>query len=219
MNLKRNPEALTLALVSLFVLGGHAQAQVAGPCKMIVKSDQVEFEGCNVFVKDGQADNETGGPTNGRGNLIVGYADLTGAGSHNMSVGTGHTFSSYGGLVSGYANTVSEKFASVTGGKRNEAAGYYASISGGHYNRAGGDSASVSGGQDNLAAGYAASVGGGYYNEAAGPYSSVVAGYNNTASGSYAAVLGGRYNTASGTRSVVLGGVSHSATAADEVVP
>lgn len=112
------------------------------------------------------------GVTNGLGNLIVGYNELriddfgnpsgnNRSGSHNIVVGQGHNFSSFGGLVVGFHNTISGRFASVSGGVRNTASGFAASVSGGNGNTASGFLASVSGGAGNRASGVAASVSGG----------------------------------------------------------
>lgn len=169
------------------------------------------FSGMNVQVVNG---NGSTGATNGLGNLIVGYnedysdtgckpspsncqyhGDGTAdprSGSHNLIIGVDHTYSSYGGLVTGRNNTISGKFASVTGGERNAAPGNYASVSGGAGNTASGNWASVSGGVANTASGGVASVSGGLGNTASGHWASVSGGANNTASADYASVAGGR---------------------------
>lgn len=57
----------------------------------------------------------TEGTVNGRGNLIVGYNErLVGdtnirTGSHNLVVGAFNNYSSYGGQVIGYNNTISSQ--------------------------------------------------------------------------------------------------------------
>ena len=90
----------------------------------------VRFSGVNVQVVDGSGD--TDGPVNGRGNVIVGYnancqAD-TRTGSHNLIVGDAHSYSSYGGLVAGFNNTVSGIWSSVTAGRNNTASGVFSSV-------------------------------------------------------------------------------------------
>jgi len=105
------------------------------------------FEGANVHVRN------TLGTTydiDGLGNLIVGYnendiGDDIRDGSHNIVVGTRHTYTSYGGLVAGHDNVVSHEHSSVTGGRRNIASGRYSSVSGGLENEAQGSCSSVSG--------------------------------------------------------------------------
>ncbi len=78
----------------------------------------------------------------GLGNLIVGYnekrKDLDGnkpkqirTGAHNIIIGLGHNYSSYGGFVVGERNTISGKSSTVSGGYGNTASGDYSSASGG----------------------------------------------------------------------------------------
>jgi len=111
------------------------------------------------------------GAVNGQGNLIVGYneagfcktvaatcntsADCGGdncltsgpkTGSHNLIVGAGNSYSSYGGFVAGELNVVSGAGASVSGGYENHATGFVASVSGGISNTASGAESSISGG-------------------------------------------------------------------------
>jgi hypothetical protein len=141
-------------------------------------ADRITFTGVNVQIHNGAGATVI----NGRGNLIVGYdherggyppvcslglylteADCTGAGyvwavnhksgSHNLIVGEGHNYSSYGGFVAGQLNTVNRVSATVSGGVLNEASGDYSSVSGGYENKAISWLSSVSGGQKNTAAG------------------------------------------------------------------
>jgi hypothetical protein len=78
------------------------------------------FSGVNVQVTSGAG--KTDSAIHGRGNLIVGYdgTRITSTsnknGSHNLVIGPEHNYSSYGGLVTGLRNTVSEQHASVSGG-------------------------------------------------------------------------------------------------------
>jgi hypothetical protein len=142
------------------------------------------FTGVNVHVRSGSG--YTGGMINGLGNLIVGYDEARSSGSdksgsHNLVVGPNHNYTSYGGLVAGYQNTITGLNASVSGGYGNTASGWYSS---------------VSGGAGNTTSGYTSSASGGGGNTASGDYSSVSGGTTNTASGDYSSVSGG------GTRSV-----------------
>ena len=110
---------------------------------------EVFFEGCNVNIRDGSGD--TFGPTNGLGNFIVGYNEDGGVpairtGSHNLIVGPEHTYSSFGGLVSGSENFISGRLSTVSGGQNNTASGFASSVSGGVFNEASGDASSISGG-------------------------------------------------------------------------
>jgi hypothetical protein len=154
----------------------------------------------NLYIQSGSG--STDGTVNSKGNLIIGYNELRGSGdnrtgSHNLIVGSRHNYSSYGGILVGYWNTISGNYSSVSGGYSNTASGTYSS---------------VSGGLGNTASGGAASVSGGYINTASDSYSSVSGGFSNTASGGAASVSGGIGNTASGWSSSVSGGVSRSAT-------
>lgn len=171
--------------------------------------NEITFSGVNVHVVNGTG--TTDGTVNGLGNLIVGYNELRGTGdvrtgSHNIVVGQGNNYSSYGGLVAGKNNAVTAEYSSVSGGFWNTASGAASSVSGGTYNTAIGGFASVSGGNHNTASHNSASVSGGSYNTASAANSSVSGGADNTASGSAASVGGGSQNTASGVGASVSGG-------------
>jgi len=191
-------------------------------------ANEVVITGANLRIVNGL---ESTGTTNGLGNLIVGYnesrqgnpfcsappgrpllcSEDTRTGSHNVVVGTGHNFSSFGGLVVARVNEISGPFASVSGGRENTASGDSSSVSGGVENSASGDRSSVSGGGTNTASGSVASVSGGSDNTASGFSSSVSGGFNNTASSTVASVSGGQTNTASGGFSSVSGGENNTA--------
>jgi hypothetical protein len=114
--------------------------------------DEIFITGANVNIVAGSGD--TDGPTNGLGNLIVGYNEdsfrhATRTGSHNLVVGPEHTYSSFGGFVVGFKNTVSGLYSSVSGGGRNVASGDGSSVSGGRNNDAGGNWSVVVGGNGN----------------------------------------------------------------------
>ena len=135
------------------------------------------FEGCNHF----QPDYPNCEGLTGLGNLIVGYNDRDRgfndrSGSHNLVVGRGHNYGSFGGLVAGRFNTILGDHASVSGGERNIASGNFSSVSGGWRNRATQRYSSVSGGHENDASGSSSSVCGGLGNEASGEFSSVSGG-------------------------------------------
>jgi len=97
-----------------------------------LKGPHVIFTGANLHVRSGSGRTDDSG--RGSGNLIVGYnEDLfenPRTGSHNVVVGVGHGYSSWGGFVTGFGNTVSGPQASVSGGAENTAGGYAASIRG-----------------------------------------------------------------------------------------
>ena len=167
------------------------------------------FSGCNVQINNGLGSTET---TNSTGNLIVGYNEnaetFARTGSHNIVVGMNHGYSNYGGLVAGWKNQITGKWATITGGSLNQATGDGSSISGGYLNIASGIASSVLGGGGNEAMGQASTVSGGDQNKATVLYSSVSGGSKNTASGENASVSGGQNNVADGRWSSVSGGSS-----------
>jgi hypothetical protein len=170
---------------------------------------EVVITGANLRIVNGLRATAT---ANGLGNLLVGYneprndGDNERTGSHNVAVGLGHNFSSFGGLVVGRQNAIRGAFASVNGGFDNTASGASASVNGGIFNRASGPSATVCGGFDNTASGNAAAVSGGDGNTASGNTAAVSGGHGNTASGHTAATSGGEANTARGFSAAVGGG-------------
>jgi hypothetical protein len=236
---------LVLGLVILPLVGGTAQEQSAYERALVRRLAALEYKlqyitgganevvitGANLRIVNGLGETDT---TNGLGNLIVGYNELrqlppsscppenqnlckdTRTGSHNVVVGDGLNFSSFGGLVIGQFNEISGEFASVSGGADNTASGNYSSVSGGQRNTASGFAASVSGGHFNTASGFESSVSGGQSNTASGGgFSSVSGGVGNTASGGFASVSGGRVNTASGDFASVSGGLQRTAPGRD----
>ena len=184
------------------------------------------FEGVNLHVQNGQ-DSTWGAPEgdpgdgtpNGLGNIVVGYnesedcgsATPKHGGSHNVVIGSCHTYSNYGGLVAGHRNSVLAFGASASGGSGNTASGDYSSVCGGGANQAPGDWATVSGGQSNTASGELSSVSGGRINTASSRGSSVAGGVTNIASGTAAAVFGGSNNTSVGDYASVTGGAQNTA--------
>ncbi len=167
------------------------------------------FTGCNVHVRDGSGD--TDGETNGLGNLVIGYneAYVPGSGrggSHNLVVGSEHSYSSFGGFVAGFYNTVSAPYASVSGGAFNIASMNRASVAGGERNRASALASFAAGGADNTAAGEHALVVGGLNNAARGNAATVTGGAMNSAPGEAAIVAGGSGNRAEGIYASVIGG-------------
>jgi hypothetical protein len=174
---------------------------------------EVRITGANLRLVNGLRATAT---ANGLGNLLVGYNEPrqggnVETGSHNVVVGQGHNFSSFGGLVVGRQNEISGAFAAISGGFDNTASGASAAVSGGIFNRASGASAAVSGGFDNTASASATSVSGGRGNTASGESATVSGGHGNTASGHTAAISGGQANTASGFISSISGGRNQTA--------
>ena len=190
---RKQADADTLAAAK-----AYAEQQVAPlAAKLIfvsVSGDEMFITGTNLHIVNGMGSTET---TNSLGNLIVGYNASRGGGfddrtgSHNIIAGDKNNYSSYGGLVVGLENTISEGYASVSGGGGNIASGFTAAVSGGNSNTASGEVASVSGGIGNTASGLFASVSGGESNMASGSESSVSGGLQNTASNDHSSVSGG----------------------------
>ncbi len=187
----------------------------------------IHFTGVNVHIENGLGatngnpgdPDSNSGTVNGLGNLIVGYnehinpynGDGTPAtdksGSHNVVIGHGHNYTSFGGLVVAKDNWINAPYTSVSGGFENTAtSASYASVSGGFLNTASGELASVSGGAFNNASGLRSSVSGGQVNSASGISSSVSGGEGNTASGGSSSISGGAGNSARGQSSSVSGG-------------
>jgi hypothetical protein len=197
----------------------------------------VRIVAANLQIVNGDGTTES---INGTGNLIVGYNEAWGttlactdgyynqdqttcedeghvwaanhrSGSHNLIVGTGHSYGRFGGLVAGQYSVINGEYASVSGGSGHTASALWSSVSGGDNNIASENNTSVSGGSDNTASSYAASISGGKENTASGGYSSISGGQQNTASANYSSVSGGGMNFASGDWSSVSGGVQDTA--------
>ena len=147
--------------------------------------------------------------TNGVGNVIVGYAELQGAGdrtgSHNVVIGTDNNYSSFGGFVVGRLNDILNAYSTVSAGIDNTASGLYSSVVAGTENVASGDYSSVTGGWQNTASGSKASVAGGQLNMASGGESFVSGGDQNTASATESTVCGGHVNSSNHQNSTVSG--------------
>jgi|GEM_PF-1150100 len=210
-------DALTTRVVELETKTASMSAQTIGGKAAVV------FDAVNLHIRNGQGATNgdpadpakvAGVQVNGLGNLIVGYDEArdTGSdksGSHNLVVGIHHNYPSFGALVVGRENTVSNAYTSVSGGRENTASGFYASVSGGNQNTASDFDASVCGGRDNTASGVASSVSGGFQNIASGSLSSISGGQENDANAGFTSISGGFRNTASGDRSSVSGGSSN----------
>ena len=195
----------------------------------------VQLSGANLQIVNGLGATDT---KNGTGNLIVGYNAETGdfhcsvplypdetactdngavwsnahrSGSHNIVAGEANNYSSVGGLVTGWSNTVNGVYASVSAGLHNAANGEYSSVSGGMFNTARANFGSVSGGRGNYVGGLYGSILGGSDNTASGFYSSVSGGRSNLAQGSHGSLSGGQDNVAGGDQSTVSGGRGNTA--------
>ena len=194
-----------------------------------VDGSDVVFSGVNVHVRSGTGKTDDEGKLTGLGNLIVGYNVEGGGeaddrtGSHNIVVGDYHTYSGYGGIVTGSDNAISSNNNAVLGGYQNSATGSSAAVFGGNDNVAGGSSDvvlggyesetaeenghnTVVGGRGNYANGIAPTVVGGYLNSATEQWATVLGGRSNQATGQAAVTVGGRNGLASGASSTVVGG-------------
>lgn len=137
-----------------------------------LKGPHLLFIGANVHIRSGSEKTSDGRALTGLGNLVIGYNEehpsrkkdpgQGRSGSHNLIVGERHQYTSYGGIVAGGVNTISQPGATVLGGKRNIASGQFSSITGGSGNQANGSATSISGGQNNQVNGQSSSVSGGF---------------------------------------------------------
>ena len=188
--------------------------------------NDIYITGANLHVESGSG--STDGAVNGLGNVIIGYNETIGAGSHNLVVGKSHDYASYGGIVAGLRNEISGAYSSVIGGEDNIASGLKSSIlggnwnittgelssvTGGNFNEANGTNSSVNGGGHNKSNGSNTSINGGYANDvnASSFYSTINGGQNNVIAGDVASINGGQTNYASGSFSSVNGGKSNTA--------
>jgi hypothetical protein len=170
-----------------------------------LKGPHIIFTGANVHIRSGGESTDDRGNLLGLGNLVVGYNENypnnpdpiePRNGSHNLIIGTYHSYTGCAGFVAGWKNTIGA-YSSVCGGQVNIASGDRSSILGGSYNEARGPVSTVSGGFGNHPTGLDSSVSGGNANEARGTLSWVGGGVGNIASG-YAASVGGGYYLTSG---------------------
>lgn len=177
--------------------------------------DTLTFSGMNIRVVNGTG--TTDGTPTGTGNLIIGYNETGNpsgdnrTGSHMLVIGRKNTYTSYGGMVVGSSNSVTDAHASISGGLENTASFEYASVSGGSLNTASGVASWVGGGYNNVASGGSATVSGGESGVASGSGSSVSGGLFNQAIGIDASVSGGKSNLANGDHSSVSGGTLRTA--------
>ena len=173
------------------------------------------FSGINVHIRSGSGTSTDDEELLGLGNLIIGYNEDSGdddrSGSHNLVVGGYHSYSSYGGLVTGLGNAITAPHAVSIGGRDNLAAGSGSAVLGGFDNNAEVSGAVVIGGQQNTGKGYYATIVGGYLNETSGSHSVITGGSLNLSSGSYSVTSGGSANDATEYGSSVSGGTANTA--------
>jgi len=201
MTLETNAAASESKIAALETKGAATESKVAAleaKLKGVTRTESgvagkptIQFSGVNVQVVNGEGKTAT---TNGEGNLVIGYDESPSqpppeqTGSHNLILGEQQSFTSYGGILAGFDNTISGPFASVSGGALNTAGGEGASVSGGALNLAIGEGTSVSGGGFNTANGAGASVSGGAANQARGAFSSIFGGHLLEATGEFEAI-------------------------------
>lgn len=200
-------------------IAGHLQLDLEAKTIKIgdhltVESSRVLVSKANLQIVNGMNKTDS---SNSTGNVIVGYNEennrnVTRTGSHSIVVGTGHSYASYGGIVTGKNNSIIGAYSNVCGGEENTAESLASTVSGGQKNKVQGQWASISGGRNNSANGAYASVSGGSYNFADGNYTSVVGGggieqlQGNRCQGNYSVIVGGEGNTVSCQACVLLGG-------------
>lgn len=169
--------------------------------------DILLVSGVNLQLVNGSGAQTT---LNGLGNLLVGYNDAnTGnvrGGSHNLVLGSQHSYQSHGGLVTGLNNGLNGPDAAVLGGSGNTASGSRSVAIGGTSNNLIGSEAVVVGGTSNAAVGLQAVVVGGRSNEASGLAALTAGGADNRTFGAYGAGLGGAFNQVFGQWGTVAGG-------------
>lgn len=181
---------------------------------LVRDGDTLLVSGVNLQLVNGSGVQST---VNGLGNLIVGYAPARPSnvrtGSHNLVLGSEHSYQSYGGLVSGRGNGINGPDAAVIGGRGTVASGIGSVGIGGKSNNLIGEHAVVVGGVSNSATGFEAVAVSGAGADAAGAASLIAGGADNRAFGTYAAVLGGAENQVFGDWSAVVGGRGGNASA------
>ena len=126
----------------------------------------------------------------------MGYNESTADrdGSHNLVIGAGHGFTSYGNIIGGYENRAGAPWGLVVG-TDNRLESPWGSISGGSNNIVGADRGSISGGFSNSVTGSWATVAGGRKNRATGLGSVVSGGESNAVDGTAASAFGGKGHT------------------------
>ena len=88
-----------------------------------INDSTILISGANLQVVSGAGSTSSG--VNGTGNIIVGYDEdnyfqsANKSGSHNLVIGSGHTYSSFGGMVVGFGSEITGEYSSVSGGREN----------------------------------------------------------------------------------------------------
>jgi hypothetical protein len=187
------------------------------------ESHAVKVVGANLYVQNGLE--TTDGDPNGLGNLIVGYDEedsddpIGKTGSHNLVVGVGHNYTSYGGAVFGLENSIQGPYSNVLGGSLNLSEGTSSVVISGILNSASGDMSAVVAGSHNTASGEYSATLAGTVASASARYSAVVGGVSGQANAMTSVMVGGYGNIAEHEDSVVLGGDTQTSTGEREISP
>jgi hypothetical protein len=143
--------------------GETCPTAMTGKGNLIVGYDEPELEGtCTGGSNDGNPCTGDFACTGGTCTFTVVSAKT---GTHNLVVGSQHTYTSCGGLLAGSGNTISAE-GGFCAGDGNTVAASSAAVVGGIRNSASGGAAVVVGGSDNTASGASAVVTGGIGNTA-----------------------------------------------------
>jgi hypothetical protein len=124
-----------------------------------VSGTDLVFSGVNMHLQSGSGSSDDNGTLLGLGNLVIGYNEtstgsaITRAGSHNLVLGTGHEYTSWGGIVAGQSNNISAPNASIISGTSNTVSGQYGAIVSGSSSTVSGTYAVIVSGRDNKASG------------------------------------------------------------------
>jgi hypothetical protein len=174
-------------LISVLPYLSFTASGVGGKPTIIVK-------GANLQLQNGRGSTTE---VNGAGNLVLGYDERPGqqTGSHSLIIGTDHTFTDAGEVLTGRGHKVSAPFGVALGGYADIVTGHSGVAIGGWYNTAG-EFATAVGGRSNKATGYFDAAVGGESNTAKGSGSVTVGGRDNTAAAHWGTTAGGCANVA-----------------------
>jgi hypothetical protein len=114
------------ALQRLVAELGERVAALEGKLAYVtVTGHDMVISGANLYVNSGAQ--ATDAAVNGLGNVIIGYNESRGVGdvrtgSHNLVVGRGNSYASYGGIVGGLGSSVATPFSTALAGDQIEMA-------------------------------------------------------------------------------------------------
>jgi hypothetical protein len=149
-----------------------------GPISYDPRAQAIYFTGVDVHVRNGSG--STDGEPDGTGNLILGWNEVDDederTGSHNLVIGSRHTWTGHSGLISGLDNTLRSDASVAVGGQGNIVTGAGAAAIGGQDNEVAGEDAVAVGGAANFVEGEVAVASGGFGNDILGAYGVTVGG-------------------------------------------